>query len=81
MEEEQQEQPRRNTGLFHDDDGNLDDKRVAAWLTFLGLVYLGYQGVANNNAQAVQMMDLLVWPWMVLMGSAVVDKFKPRGSA
>lgn len=71
------EQPKNNTGLFHDDDGNVDDKRIAAWLTFGGILWLVYQAVIQNSPEALQLVELVIWPWMVLMGVTATEKFKP----
>lgn len=68
---------KKNTGLFHDDDGNVDDKRIAAWLTFAGLVFLSYHAAVNNSTEALKLVEILIWPWMVLMGTTAVEKFKP----
>lgn len=69
--------PTKNTGFLHDDDGNVDDKRIAAWLTFGGLVFLVYHAVANQSAEALRLVELIIWPWMVLMGVTATEKFKP----
>jgi len=77
MEEKQENENKKNTGIFHDDDGNFDDKRIAAWLTFVGLVFLSYQAVVNKSSEALQLVQLIIWPWMVLMGVTATEKFKP----
>lgn len=66
-----------NRGLFHDDDGNVDDKRIAAWLTFVALCFLGYQSVINQSTEALRLVEIIIWPWMVLMGVTATEKFKP----
>lgn len=76
-ENEAKSEDKKNTGFLHDDDGNVDDKRIAAWLTFLGLIFLSYQAVINNNQEALRLVELIIWPWMVLMGVTATEKFKP----
>lgn len=71
------EAPKKNTGLGHDDDGNIDDKRIASWLTFAGLLFLAYQAVINQSQEALRLVEILIWPWMVLMGVTATEKFKP----
>jgi hypothetical protein len=68
---------KKNTGLFHDDDGYVDDRRVAGWIILVILIYLGYHAVHAGNATALQLIEVMIWPWMILMGTEVAEKFKP----
>ena len=70
---------RKRQNLGHDDDGNIDDKRVSAWILFALIIFLGYQAVTNDSATALSLVELTIWPWMVLMGATVAEKFKPGG--
>jgi hypothetical protein len=65
-----------NTGLFHDDDGNIDDRRIAAWLMLLVVLALAALGVFRGEEIAVQLVEAMIWPTLVLFGATVAEKFK-----
>jgi len=69
----------KNTGLGHDDDGNIDDKRVAGWVLVVLAVGLGIFGVWKDSANAVQMAETFLWPGIVALGITVGEKLS-RGT-
>ena len=73
------DKPLTNTGLGHDDDGNIDDKRVAGWVLVILAVGLGIFGVWRDSANAVQMAETFLWPGVVALGISVGEKFSRRG--
>jgi hypothetical protein len=74
----------KNTGIGHDDDGNVDDGRVAGWVfvaIMVGLAGIGMFGSTENSTTAIEMIRVFVWPSLILLGaSGVKDKIK-RGPA
>jgi hypothetical protein len=67
----------KNTGLGHDDDGNWDDKRVAGWIMLVLIIGLAVWGAWREVEYAIELVRILIWPSMILMGAAVAEKFKP----
>lgn len=78
MSDEQKNTEKKNTGLFHDDDGNWDDKRVAAWVFTALIFWLAYQGTIAENNVAAQMFDTALWATILLFGIEVTEKFSGR---
>lgn len=67
-------------GLFRDDDGNLDDRRIAGWILLGVVIALSYSGGFRGSAQAVELVRILVWPAIALMAGTVAEKFGKKGA-
>lgn len=66
---------KKNTGIAHDDDGNIDDRRVAAWIFSLVIMGLAGVGAFDSSQEAVELVRILIWPTMLLFGVTVSEKF------
>lgn len=66
----------KNTGLGHDDDGNLDDRRIVGWVLVLLAVGMGVFGVWRDSANAVEMAQTFLWPGVTALGITVVEKMR-----
>ena len=67
---------RPNTGLGHDDDGNIDDKRVAGWVMFaVALGLIGY-GAFKESPVILEYARMAIWPAITALGIGVVEKFR-----
>jgi hypothetical protein len=65
-----------STGLGHDDDGNIDDRRVAAWVLMVAILGLGAFGIHNEVEFTTQIFSGGIWAAVALFGSTVAEKFK-----
>lgn len=69
----------KKTGLGHDDDGNVDDRRVAGWITLgIGLVVGVLDLFSMFEAQAA-IFNTLIYAGAVLLGATVFEKFVKKG--
>jgi len=66
------------TGLGHDDDGNIDDKRIAAWVMLVSVLAFAGYGVFGESQTATGLVGQLVWPTLALFGVSVAEKFRKR---
>lgn len=66
----------KNTGMFHDDDGNIDDRRVAAWVLMVAIIGVGVLGIFRETDFVVQIFQGGIWASVALFGSTVAEKFK-----
>jgi|OM-RGC.v1.034553111 hypothetical protein len=69
----------KNTGLMHDDDGHVDDKRVVGWILVAFAVGMGLFGVWRDSANAVAMAQTFLWPGITALGITVVEKMRRQG--
>lgn len=67
---------KRNTGIGHDDDGNLDDRRIAAWVLMIAILGLAWFGIQSDTSFTVEIFQGGVWASVALFGSTVAEKFK-----
>ena len=67
---------KKDCGLFHDDDGNTDDRRIAAWVLMAALIGIVSYGVWHDIAISVEVFKIGIWPTVVLFGATVAEKFK-----
>jgi hypothetical protein len=73
-----QDKPRK-TGIMHDDDGNVDDRRVAAWVLMVAALGLGWFGIHGEVDFTTQIFSAGIWAAVALFGSTVAEKFRgPR---
>ena len=70
---------KKNTGIGHDDDGNVDDRRVAAWVLMVAILGLGFFAVHREVDFAVQIFSAGIWASVALFGSTVAEKFRGGG--
>jgi hypothetical protein len=72
----------RPTKLGQDDDGNLDDKRVAGWVlfaVFLGLVIYGVAFQSPESAGVtMEYSRMTLWASVTALGIGVVEKFSAK---
>ena len=68
-----------NTGIGHDDDGNIDDRRIVGWVLVLLAVGMGIFGVWRDSGNAVEMAQTFLWPGVTALGITVVEKFRQGG--
>lgn len=66
----------KNTGIGHDDDGNVDDRRVAAWVLMIAILGLGWFGIWREVEFATQIFSGGIWAAVALFGSTVAEKFR-----
>jgi hypothetical protein len=66
------------TGIGRDDDGNVDDKRIAGWILFFATLALAGFGVFRDSATSVELVRVLIWPAMGLLGLGVAEKFRKK---
>lgn len=74
---------KKNTGLFHDDHGNVDDRRIVSWSGWALIVYLVVRAARVTPEQAepvIELVRILIWPTLVLMGVTVTEKLSGGGS-
>lgn len=66
------------TGLFHDDDGNVDDRRIAGWVLVAAAIAAGILAIfAPGEANSASEIALgFMWGGIALMGVTVSEKFK-----
>ena len=69
---------KKNTGMCHDDDGNVDDRRIAGWIVTLVCMYVAIAGLHMENPKSVEILQILIWPAVALMGATIAEKFKKR---
>mgnify|MGYP000025780607 FL=1 len=67
-----------NTGLFHDDDGNLDDRRIFGAVMLLAAITAGVLAifVADEANSASEIALGFMWGGIALMGVTVGEKFQ-----
>jgi len=68
----------KQTGLGHDDDGNIDDKRIAAWVMLVAVLAFAGYGVFWGSQTATGLVGQLVWPTLALFGVSVAEKFRRK---
>jgi hypothetical protein len=73
---EQTDKPK--TGLGRDDDGNVDDKRIMAWIAFGVVMAIAIAGAVLGFKQAVEIVNALKWIPVVLAVPTVAEKFRGR---
>jgi hypothetical protein len=70
----------KNTGLFHDDDGNLDDRRIFGAVMLAAAVAAGTLAIfVTDTPNAASEIALgFMWGGIALMGVTVGEKFKRK---
>lgn len=65
--------------LLHDDQGNIDDRRVAGWVTLItGLVIAGI-GVWREASFTAEVLWPILLAATTLFGVTIAEKFAQRG--
>lgn len=71
----------RRTGIGHDDDGNVDDKRVAAWVMLAVATGMGVYAITLSEAgAATELVQAFLLAGVGLMAPTVAEKFKRKGA-
>lgn len=70
----------KNTGLFHDDDGNLDDRRIFGAGMLAASIAAGVLAifVTDTPDTASDIALGFMWGGITLMGVTVGEKFRRR---
>ena len=71
------DQVRKKTGIAHDDEGNVDDRRVAGWILLFASIGLALASiVVKSNPPSVDIVRAFLLSSVGLFGSTVAEKFK-----
>ncbi len=74
------DQVQKKTGIAHDDDGNVDDKRVAGWILLFASIGLAVASiVVKGNPPSVDIIRTFLFASVGLLGATVAEKFGKRG--
>lgn len=65
----------KDTGIFHDDEGNVDDRRIAGWIMLIATIAFGVIGVLRDSTVSVQLFNAGSLAAVGLMGATVAEKF------
>lgn len=69
----------KRTGIGHDDDGNVDDKRVASWLMLAIAAGMGIYAITLSEAgSATELVQAFLLAGVGLMAPTVAEKFRKR---
>ena len=66
----------KNTGLGHDDDGNVDDRRIAAWALIITALVMGVADMFDIMTANPQIVEGFLYAGALLFGSTIAEKFK-----
>ncbi|HMA77886.1 MAG TPA: hypothetical protein VKP88_01975 [Candidatus Paceibacterota bacterium] len=67
----------KNTGVGHDDDGNVDDKRIAGWVCVAAAIGLAAASIlVKSNPPSVDIVRAFLLAGVGLLGATVAEKFK-----
>jgi hypothetical protein len=69
----------KDPGLFHDDEGNTDDRRIAGWIVIIVSLVIGIIGVVTGNNVAEGIFNTAIWAGVALLSTTVAEKFSKRG--
>ena len=67
---------KKNTGVGHDDDGNVDDKRIAGWILVITAVGMGIADLFSVMTANERIVEGFLFAGALLFGSTVAEKFK-----
>jgi len=67
---------KKDTGLLHDDDGNTDDRRVAAWVLVGTAVAMGIGDMFALLTANERIVEGFLYAGALLLGSTIAEKFK-----
>lgn len=70
----------KKTGLMHDDDGHVDDKRVASWVCLAAAIGLSTLAIFQGEAP-VEIIQAFLLASVGLMAPSVAEKFKRPGGS
>jgi hypothetical protein len=69
----------KNTGIGHDDDGNIDDKRVAGWISFVFAMALAVFAVATSEtAESTELVQAFLLAGVGFMVPTVAEKLRKK---
>lgn len=66
----------KKTGIGHDDDGNVDDRRVAAWLIIVTALAISVLDLFNALSANEALVNTMFLAGVGLFGATVAEKFK-----
>lgn len=65
----------KDTGIGHDDDGNVDDRRIAGWIMLVASIAFAIVGILRDSSISVQVFNAGILAAVGLLGSTVAEKF------
>jgi hypothetical protein len=65
-----------DTGLGHDDDGNVDDRRIAGWVLIVAAIVMGIADLFGMFSANEVIVQGFLYSGALLFGSTVAEKFK-----
>ena len=68
----------KNTGIGHDDDGNIDDKRIAGWITLGTGLAIGVLDLFSAFEAQPAIFNTLVYAGAIMLGVTVFEKFTKK---
>lgn len=68
-----------DVGLFHDDEGNTDDRRIAGWVVLVTSLIIAIIGVITGSPSAEGIFNTSIWAGVALLSTTVAEKFAKRG--
>lgn len=66
----------KDTGLMHDDDGNVDDKRVAGWILVVFALLMGIADLLPFFTANERIVESFLFAGGLLLGATLTEKFK-----
>lgn len=66
------------TGIGRDDDGNIDDRRIAAWLIILTALAISVADLFGGLSANEALVSTMFLAGVGLFGATVAEKFKKR---
>jgi len=67
---------KKDTGLGHDDDGNVDDRRIAAWAMIITALGMGIADMFEFFVANERIVEGFLYAGALLFGSTIAEKFK-----
>lgn len=70
------EEKPKGQGLGRDDDGNVDDRRIAGWITLIAMLGIAFYGIRHEATFTPELVKPLMLGAVGLLGATVAEKFK-----
>lgn len=65
----------KNTGIGHDDDGNVDDRRIAGWLILGAALVISMLDLFGSLTANQAIVNTMFLAGVGLLGATVAEKF------